>query len=655
MSLLTPLALLGLLTVPAILLLHLLLNRRERLDIPSLRIWRGLEQKRQGSRPRHIPFSLMLILQLLIAIALTLGLARPALSFLLARPRQVIFILDVTTSMTAEDASATAVEGPARRFDAARKFIQAQLQAMRDQDTFAVVSLEPQPQILLSGDGPQKAQALLALDSFAPGATGVDLAAALTLANGLVDDSANRRPEIIVLTDGAFNVPSEPLPPMLAPVTWQMIPGLNAGGSNQALLNLSSRLLPDGRHRLFARIVNYGDTPVERTLQISVDQRLFDEVTVALAPQEEADRVWTLPERAETVTAEIVEPDLLPLDNRAELLLTGPARYRVLLLSNTPRPINDPGADPRDTVLARALRAQAGVELTVDDPAAFRQELTEFDLIVFEGLSADLTTWPRGNLLVVNPPLGHPLLMAEHFARNLRPATPEPDGSALLAGVDLSGVYFNRVPELTLPEWAEVDLRGIPLTASQTRSTIGGAAGAGHPLIFQGTTGPSRLVVWAFDLAASNLPARLALPILTANTISSLLSPSPPQVVPVGRPVPIDGSFIIELPSGRRLSAFASPPTAETGQAGQFSRTRQPGLYRIYNERNNQVAGFAVHAGAALESNLSEPFSPNDLIISYLPDSALNDTETEYREFWPWLAGLALVVIVFEGWLAWRK
>ena len=66
----------------------------------------------------------------------------------------------------------------------------------------------------------------------------------------------------------------------------------------------------------------------------------------------------------------------------------------------------------------------------------------------------------EGNVLVVNPSLGHPLLPADNFARDLRP---DPDTtSSLLTGVELSGVFFNRTPRLAVPDWAEVDLMTTP-------------------------------------------------------------------------------------------------------------------------------------------------------------------------------------------------
>jgi hypothetical protein len=636
-SFLFPIAALGLLTLPIILILHLLRNRRQQLPIPSLELWRGLQQKKHGALPRSIPLSLMLMLQLFIATVLTLALAQPVFSFLLNQPRQLIFILDTTTSMMAEDGSPN--PGQNRRFDMARQVIQEQLQALSDQDTFAVIGLNSQPEILLSGSAEQRTQALLALDNLVPGATGLDLPAALTLANGLVD--LNRLNQIIILTDGNYTIEANALPPILAPVEWQIIPASRrpSASSNQALLNVSARMWPDGRHRLFARVINYSDETVARTMRVLIGERLFAETTVQLEPQAETARAWTLPESAETAAVEIVEPDALPLDNRAELLLLDTARYRVLLVSETP------------ATLARALEAQPGVELTIDAPSARTHDPDDFDLTVFEGmgLPIDLTTWPKGNIWVVSPPLGHPLLPAENYTRNLRPDPAT--ASTLLTSVDLSGVYFNRVHQLTLPTWANVDLT----TASAPTSGQGEASfNPGQPLIFHGSVGDTRLVVWAFDLAASNLPARLALPLLTANTLQTLLSPAPQSVVPLGEPVPINGNFRVEIPGGRRLF-----PTLEEKRESQvFAYTQQPGLYKIYNDQNEWVAGFAVHAGSALESNLTMQLQPDTFNSLREPASRTLNTpppQTEYYDFWPWLAGLALTVVIIEGWLAWRK
>jgi hypothetical protein len=112
-------------------------------------------------------------------------------------------------------------------------------------------------------------------------------------------------------------------------------------------------------------------------------------------------------------------------------------------------------------------------------------------------------------------------------------------------------------------------------------------------------------------------------------------------------------NFFVETPGGQRLfldagEAFLSDHI--------FSRTKSPGVYRIYNESNLLVAGFAVHAGSPLESNLGQrQWQPDSLKALEAENLPVPDPEVDYEDFWPWLAGLALAVVTVEGWLAWRR
>ena len=67
------------------------------------------------------------------------------------------------------------------------------------------------------------------------------------------------------------------------------------------------------------------------------------------------------------------------------------------------------------------------------------------------------------------------------------------------------------------------------------------------------------------------------------------------------------------------------------------------------------VAGFAVQAGSALESNLAEPLQPELVDLASESAQTAVTPQIEFQDFWPWLAGLALVAVVAEGWLAWRR
>jgi hypothetical protein len=90
------------------------------------------------------------------------------------------------------------------------------------------------------------------------------------------------------------------------------------------------------------------------------------------------------------------------------------------------------------------------------------------------------------------------------------------------------------------------------------------------------------------------------------------------------------------------------------GSGGRFTRTQLPGLYKIYNEQGGLVAGFAVHAGSALESNLTPQLQPETFNLQSATINPL-PPKIEYYDIWPWLVGLVVVVMILEGWLAWRK
>jgi hypothetical protein len=202
-----------------------------------------------------------------------------------------------------------------------------------------------------------------------------------------------------------------------------------------------------------------------------------------------------------------------------------------------------------------------------------------------------------------------------------------------------------------LPDWADADLQTFPLTSDNVTPQILGqqAEAVRHPLIFHGTVDDSRVMVWAFDLDESNLSGRLALPLLTANTLSLLVSALPPATVPIGEPVMVGDNLSIETPAGRRLMM---PSGTESGLS-QFSRTQQPGLYYVYNQDDRLVGGFGVHAGSALESNLTAKFSPES--VAGVNPATTIDPEPIFTDIWPWLAGLVVILVAVEGWLAWRK
>ena len=116
MSFLHPWAFLGLLSLPAIIALHWHFERQQRVIVSSIFLWRFLDEKFQGRKISFLHISWLLLLDLLIALLLTLALSRPVVKLpaLGTGEHQQIILLDDSGSMLAVDGSST-------RFETARQ------------------------------------------------------------------------------------------------------------------------------------------------------------------------------------------------------------------------------------------------------------------------------------------------------------------------------------------------------------------------------------------------------------------------------------------------------------------------------------------------------------------------------------------------------
>src|SRR5689334_11991367 len=196
MTFLLPLGLLALLTLPVILLLHLLRERRRRMAVPSLLHWQNLPRKREGERIRRLPLTLLLLLHLLAAALIGLALGRPQLAGALGgAPRQTAIIIDTSTSMAARDGAST-------RFAQARDRARAALNGLAGSDRAILIAAGPSARVVASGGAADVAGLQQALDELRPGGTGADLAGALTLAEAAFDKQRDR--QVLVISDGAL-------------------------------------------------------------------------------------------------------------------------------------------------------------------------------------------------------------------------------------------------------------------------------------------------------------------------------------------------------------------------------------------------------------------------------------------------------------------
>ncbi|GAB4441662.1 MAG: VWA domain-containing protein [Chloroflexi bacterium OHK40] len=613
MTLLAPLGLLALLTLPVILILHMLRERRRRVVVPSLLLWQLMPRRQEAQRRRRLPLTLLLFLHLLAAALLALALARPQWSFgFFGGERHLAIIIDTSTSM-----AAPAGGFAGSRLDAARARARELIAGVGPRGSATVISASSSAHVLDAAGTDGADRLIAALDGLVAAGTGTDLRGALTLAEAALQGRPSAR--ILVLTDGALPT-AEDLVGRPAPVAVEWLP-VGGPADNRAIVALAARPRPGNAPvQVYARAVNYGAAPLRTVLRLYGDDELLDTRPVDLQPNGEAELTWAVPRGISMLRAELDGADGLPADDSAAVSLAQTRPIRALLVSAQP------------AALERALRAVPGLELRIEDPVAYAGAAA--DLTIFDGYLPD--RWPAGAVLVVRPPAGAGLLTVSPQAREPTPEAaalrPGPSPAAeLFEGVSLSSVQFGPVRDVTPPD-------GFVIALSRGE----------QPLVLRGRAGASEIAIWTFDLGQGNLTTRLAFPLLVARTVRDLTPPPLPAAALVGETVslePDSRATEVELaaPDGR-VEVVALTP----GQPLSLAFDR-PGVYTLAERAGNQTlytGQFAVNAGAPVESNLA----PRDLPAPPPRTPDAQGAGDEQRALWPWLAAFALAVMLLE-WL----
>jgi hypothetical protein len=638
MSLLLPAGLAALLALPVIVLLHMRHTSPRPKPVPALRFWLAARpEQTQQTRLRRPPFSLLLLLQLLAAAALALALARPAVAGALGalgidlqtEPRHLIVLLDGSTSMAAQGEAAGRT-----RYEEARADALARLAALSDGDVATVLLLGTRTATLSATDAAGFGQLRERLAATPLPGGRADLDAALGLGRDLL--LPGRENEVVVLSDGAFAVDPATVGALGAPVEFRRFGGAS-GDANAAVVSVTARAGGEGGGSLYARLANFGPEPLTAPVLLLADgiEAGRQEVTLPAAGGT-VELAWPLPPGASDATVVLEVADAFAADNRADLpLAAGDLSLRILLVSDVPSP------------LARVLAAIEGARLTVEpgerlnDPAG----LGNHDLMVLEGVAPvpGVLDELRMPLLIVAPPDGGPLptdgVMVEPEIERLR------SGDPLLAGVDLSGVTFGESPVIA--------------AAAGQQEVVGAAEG---PLVLRTTVVGEPAVVLAFDPSVSNLPRRVAFPILIANAVAELAPAPLPETVALGDPLrvqPRAGTAAVEIapPTGDPVTlAFDAADESGTPREALFAGTGLPGSYGVVerDEAGAETGGgrFVVNAGHPRESDLRPTPGLAETLAAAEGTTFGPAGGSGAAHLWPLLVLAALGLLVVE-WLVW--
>ncbi len=613
MSLLAPLGLLALLSLPLIVILHMLRERRRRVVVPSLLLWQLLPQRQEAQRRRRLPLSLLLLLHLLAAALLALALTRPELRWqLFGGPRHTVLILDTSTSMGASTAGMT-------RLDAAREGARNIIVAMGVQERVTLIATGMRPQLVETGGPDEVPQLLAALDGLRAAGTGSDLGAALTMAEAVVQGQAGAR--IVVVSDAALpegQLKALAARPAALPIEWV---SLGNALENRALVTLTARTRgANAPVQIYARAVNYGPAPFSTVLRLFGDEQLLDTRLVNLAPDGEAELTWSVPQGVSLLRAELDGQDGLPVDDVALLRLNQIRPLQVVLVTSRPEE------------LERALRALPELSLHILEPMAYPGQTHRADLTIFDSYLPE--SWPAGGVLVINPPMGAGLLKVEALSDTsglaAEPVRVDPAAQALFEGISLSNVEPGPIRAIEQPGWAKTLLWY-----------------GEQPLMLRGRNGTSEVAIWAFDLHEGNLTTRLAFPLLVARSVRDLTPPTLPGAVLIGEevrisPDPRTTQIEVAAPDSSVQVLSVAPgerPVLQLETAGRYTLLERVGTQQLYS------GSLPVNAGAQREADLRPQPLPERTTA---PDSGSGLLTSNTQPIWPWLAALTLVVMLSE-------
>jgi hypothetical protein len=618
LSFANPLGLLLLLSVPAIVLLHLFRQERRRQEVSSIYLWREIsDQHSRRVRPRLLR-NLNLLLQVIMATLASLALAQPVLQTdPAAGAEEIVILIDDSASMQTDSDGVPHMDLARNR---AREIIGRAPRNAR----ILLASAGPRPSVIetFTVDRTLLYERLRTLEA-TDGAN--NLRAALNLVRGL---GADDETDVVLVTDGALSMPRNVALPrnLSTAVVGETSPArrdssdapadIAVGRANRAITSFELRSRPDGSaFEVLAAVANYASEAAEVVLELTADEEVISSRTLEVAAGEERIITATIPRTRGTVyAAELVgNEDALAVDDRAFAAASGDRPVRVQLVT------------AGNLFLESFLSVYPNVQLTTVESV---DQTTAFDVLILDEVPAPARL--RGNVVALGTALPDGPFTPGRTAELDRTITVR-DAHPIVDGV--------RLDQVQVGEYIVGDLN--------PRASVLASAGE-DPLLYTYRANDLTLVATTFPLTRSDIALRGSFPVLMHNILEWLAPVAPSGevgYVEVGSVVPLyvppGEEVVIVQPDGtpRRYTPRTSP--------FEFSRTEQIGVYQV---RGESFAGrFAVSLANAQESNLS----PRLQTAAGGAEATLLE-ETAGTPIWQWLA-LAALLFLAADWVVWAR
>jgi len=601
---------LGALSAPLI-AMYFLRIRRRKIRVSSLLPWHALQKSDKLASPfQRFRKHLLLFLQLLILAALTLAFSRPYLETDANSFRSLVVVVDISASMAAVDVE------PDRLGVAVASAIEV-LGGMGPADEAMLVVAGPKTEVVVpfTRDPAKVTAALRRLEAVASeGRLREGLQLALSLAKSRPDV------EVVVFSDGGGDDLST-LATGGAHVTYIKV-GRSAENVGLSALDLRRSPVSDLDRQLFVTAENFGRQDVNATVEVYLGGEMIGLRTEELPGGSPISMVFDLPGDARgDLHVHLDAPgDQLAEDNDAWAVLAEAASRKVLLVGG-------------DRLTARVLAADPRAEVQLASPSEVTPELlASVDCTLFGGAVPD--GMDGLNYAILGPHFGGPA----KFAGTLQ--SPSVIGwqraHPVLRFVGWDAVTISKTRKV-------IDLGGlVPVVDADT-----------GPLVLAGERHGGRVVQLAFDPFASDLPLRVAWPVLILNTVGWLTEGEPgaseAHLLPTGTP------YIRKVPDSVSSAEVLGPDN--TSPKAEIS----DGILRVHD--TNRVGIYEVRAGETRTRFAANLLSESESRIAPRTSLGLADSVGEAtvaklsagrRELWRPLLLVALFFLMLE-WLAWNR
>lgn len=586
--------------------------KRPRAAVTSLVLWRQvLADQRVNSPFQRFRRHLLLWLQLAALALLVLAAMQPYVDGGAAAAERRAVLIDVSASMGARRAA-----GGATRLDEAKAKVRAIINGLAPGQELCLIAMGAEGR-RLTGFTDDRRELARALDDLTVSCSAADMVAALRLAGAMGSTQPFAR--AVLVSDGNLPAAIEADPPFAIDYV-----RVDAGGPNLGITACGALRRDGVSWEVFAAVSAAGDAG-SAALELHLDGQPAQSRPVAPGPDGTTRLAFRIDGRVAATVRFALVPDAfdsLEADNQAFLHLPELKPVRAWVAAELPE-------------WRRVLAACPDVRL-VEGAAA------DAELVVAQR-PADLARAHRVALGVgvVPPELASVVSIADQGSSTVVDAR---SNDALLQHLTLDDLLIAQAVSWT-PGHGEAEAEGLGFTV-----LVHGDRG---PLLVSRPTPGHASYHLLFQSARSTLPYRIAFPVMAGNLVRRVLQLGgqaevaglPTGVLP---PVPARGEVRVTAADGTLSTVLPDG----TGQVAGIA-AMQPGLWRLRGAFadgvGEQVFGVALLNPAETRLAVVEQLQVREVAVATGSGGV-----GEWR-MWPWLAALALMVLLGEWWYAHRR